>query len=308
MNEKIKKYISCIVIFCILAISLTGCSKEDGTKTSKEKVNTEIAYLDTKLIAMLNKANGISLENYIVKAEQINEQSSNGGTSNQSSSSSKSGGGSDSSGEQGGENNNTGSGSQNSNNSNSNKNSVQYKMEGNEILLQDRKTDWDGLKADIEKLYSDWSEIELDLYKVNANNQDILSFSTDLDAATQAIKNEDKVKTLSNLAKLYAYIPKYSKASSNDTRTNNLYSTKASVLNAYALIEQDDFAKVEQEMKNAEQSFLPIINDMNSNTNNQTNINKAYILIKELQNFNNNKDKEVFYIKYKNLIQELNII
>ena len=30
-----------------------------------------MAYLDTKLVAMLNEANGISIENYIVKAEKI---------------------------------------------------------------------------------------------------------------------------------------------------------------------------------------------------------------------------------------------
>lgn len=61
-------------------------------------------------------------------------------------------------------------------------------------------------------------------------------------------------------------------------------------------------------MKNAEQSFLPIINDMSLDSSNQSNINKAYVLIKDMQNFASNKDKEIFYIKYKNLIQELNVI
>ena len=47
---------------------------------------------------------------------------------------------------------------------------------------------------------------------------------------------------------------------------------------------------------------------MNENENNEVNINKSYILIKDLQNSSNNTDKDIFYIKYKNLIEQLNIL
>ena len=183
MNKKIIKSICFILILCILSISLTGCSENNGNESIQEKIDSELAYLDTKLIGMLNKANGISLENYIVKAEKINEQASNNDKNSQSDSS----GGGQSSKETSGEETSNSSGA-NSNNSESTTSNVQYKMEGNEILLQDRTIDWESLKGDVEKLYSDWSTIELDLYKVGVNNQDILNFSTDLDAATQAIK------------------------------------------------------------------------------------------------------------------------
>lgn len=99
------------------------------------------------------------------------------------------------------------------------------------------------MKSEIEKLYASWSTVVLDLYKVNVNNQDILSFNTDLDSTTQSIKSEDKVKTLTNLAKLYSYIPKYVSNVSNDVKTNNLYKTKSSILNAYVAIEKDDFTR-----------------------------------------------------------------
>ena len=187
----------------------------------------------------------------------------------------------------------------------SNNSNVLYKMAGNEILLQNRQTDWTSLKSDIEKLYSDWSTIQLDLYKMNVNSQEVLNFSSDLDMATAAIKSEDKAKTLTSLAKLYSYIPTYASASNQDTLVSNVYKTKSNLLTAYSVVEQDDFSKVEQEMKNAEQSFMPIINDVNSGTENQVNINKAYVLIKELQNFSANRDKDIFYIKYKNVMQEL---
>ena len=122
------------------------------------------------------------------------------------------------------------------------------------------------------------------------------------------IKNEDKTASLISPAKLYAYIPKYSSISSKNTKVNAMYATKSNILNAYSAIEQNNYNLVKTELANAEQSFMPIINNISSNTKNQTSINKSYILIKELQNINQNMDKDIFYIKYKNLMQELNNI
>lgn len=315
MNNKIKKSVILMIIFSILTVSLTGCASQDENQIMKEKVGREIEYLELRLVDMLNNVNGISLYNYIVKAEQISEQTTpkNSGDGNSvavqaeeteqsSSEQGQSGSGNSSQGQEGsgGQSQPSEASAEGSNNSN-----VLYKMEGNEILLQNRQTDWTSLKSDIEKLYSDWSTIQLDLYKMNVNSQDVLNFSSDLDIATTAIKSEDKAKTLTSLAKLYSYIPTFATASNQDALVSNVYKTKSNLLTAYSVVEQDDFTKVEQEMKNAEQSFMPIINDVNSGTENQVNINKAYVLIKELQNFSTNKDKDIFYIKYKNLIQEL---
>ncbi len=123
-----------------------------------------------------------------------------------------------------------------------------------------------------------------------------------------SVKKEDKVASLASLAKLYAYIPKYASVSSKDVKVNAIYATKSNILNAYSAIEQNNYNVVKAELSNAEQSFMPLINNINTASNNQASINKAYILIKELQNINQNEDKDIFYIKYKNLMQELNNI
>lgn len=317
-NLKNNKYIKIIVytiIFSILTIFLTGCSNND-VEISKEKIQSEFEYLDTKLITLLNVVNGISLENYIVKSEKVKENSnsseSGGNSASKQSSTSSSEGGSEQSGIEGGneENGNSNSsasgGESNSSSSSSSEGkNVRYKMEENEILLQDRTPNWKTAKSEIEKMYSTCSTMILDLYKLNVNNQDILNFNADLDTTTQYIKNEDKVNALTSLAKLYSYIPKYLSAISNDMKAVNLYKTKSSILTAYAAMEQGNLELVRTELANAEQTFLPIINDIDVKENNQSNINKAYILIKELQASSGNKDKEIFYIKYKNLIQEL---
>lgn len=289
MCKKIVKNISILIITCILLFSLSGCGSGDN-ENKQEKIESQMAYLDTKLVAMLNEANGISIENYIVTAEKISEseESKKEKTTSESASSSQ---GEDSqsesggSGEQQGGSSGNGESSSSSSNSSSEKptqNDVQYKMVENEILLQDRTPNWKSLKADIEKLYATWTTIQLDLYKLDVNSQDILNFNTDLDTAIQAIKKEDKIQSLNALAKLYTYIPKYMPSSSNTVKTN-IYKTKSNLLNAYALIEQDNFTKVKQETTNAEQSFLPVINNMTTDTKSQFNINKAYVLLKEIR-------------------------
>lgn len=311
MRDNIKTVVIYICIFYILSISLAGCGKNNENEILKDKINSEISYLDTKLIDMLNNINGILIQNYIVKAEQVNEETGSSNTKSSNSSSGSKEQSSDtqqeSSGGQNGSNTNEDSNSGGSQSSESSSN-VKYRMESNEILSQQRISDWKTVKSEIEKLYSSWSTIILDLYKINVNNQEILSFNADLDIATQSIKNENKEASLKALAKLYSYIPKYIVYVSNDVTTTNIYQTKSSILNAYAIIEENNSTQIKNELSNAEQAFMPIINNINSKTNNQSNINRAYILIKELQNSVDNKDKDIFYIKYKNLIQELNDI
>lgn len=297
-----------LIILSILIISLSGCSN-DNEEISKDKIESELRFLDIKLITLFNSVNGISIENYIVQAEQVKENSAKKTSKSSSSSTSsqeESGSSSDnSSSSEGGESGSEGEGTDSESGGTSGDNNINYRMEENQILLQGRTPDWKVAKSEIEKLYSTWSTIAIDLYKVNVNSQDVLTFNSDLDTATQAIKNEDSAKSLTSIAKLYSYIPKYIGAVTNQMKTINLYKTKSNILNAYAAVEQNNYELVKTELSNAEQSFLPIINDISSNANNQSNINKVYILIKELQNSMNNKDKDIFYIKYKNLIQEI---
>ena len=189
MKNKFIKIILYIGIFSILILSLTGCDKNDDSKELQEKIDAELSYLDTKIVAMLNKINGISYENYIVKADEINtksqsEEDSGGSQSSSGGASSEEGGKSNSSSEGTSSGNSSSGGSSDQ----SNKNSVKYSMEGNEILLQERTPDWNTVKAEVEKLYCSWSTVMLDLYKVNTNNQDILNFNTDLDTATRKYK------------------------------------------------------------------------------------------------------------------------
>ena len=71
-------------------------------------------------------------------------------------------------------------------------------------------------------------------------------------------------------------------------------------------MEEEKWENVSENVDSAIQEFSKIVtNESDRESRNQYTLNKAYVMIKELQNAINLRDKEVFLIKYKNLLEEL---
>lgn len=297
MRKKIKE---CICYFLIISsiMILAGCSN-NNEELLVSKLTSEMEYFDTTISNMLNKANGLTFEKYQVSAEKIEKKT------DEESSSEGSGGGSSS-----GKESDSTSGEENgsSQEGEENQNNYQYKMVENGVLLQEKTPNWDELTTDIELIYSDWAVVTLDLYKKNIDNQMILSFNTDLDNAAKAIKDKNKDQTLVALAKLYSYIPTYFTGFSDNQMQINLYKAKANIFNAYAIIEQNKNEEVKKQLQLAEEAMIAMMNNMETKNQKEYNLNKAYILLKDLQNTVDKNDTDIFYLKYKNLGEELNAL
>ena len=80
--------------------------------------------------------------------------------------------------------------------------------------------------------------------------------------------------------------------------------TKTNIIRAYSIIEQEKWEEIKREISSSINSFNTILNDVNNNKN-QYNINKTYVLLNEFNNYIDTNDKEILYIKYRNLIQEI---
>lgn len=287
-----------IIIFCLFF--LTGCSsnKED----LNAKVEEEINYLDDRIILMLNKMNNISFSNYVIstqdqidnkdnqkeKSEKSDEQSNSKSSDSSSSSGSESNSNSDSS------------------SSSSKQSHKSYSIEKNSILLNgtNQPINWNEIKSDIELLYSSWSTVVIDLHKLNIDNNDILNFSNVINDLTISAKNEDKTKTLIYMANLYSYLPKYLKQFSKDSTQINMTYAKANIINSYALIEQNKWDEMKSQLDSALTYYSNILNGINENEK-QDKISKIYVLLNEFNNCIALKDKEVYYIKYRNLMEEI---
>lgn len=293
-----------IIIFFVIALILVtsvlaiwkGLNKPSDEENLKSKINEEMDYIGRSIINLANQLNNIFIEDYKVSTKTSKSSENQIGEKQGNSSSSSS------SAEQSGADSGSNSNSSGDNKDSSNT-TIIYKMVP--TTQENEQINWNQIESDLNTLYGTWSQVMIDLYEVNTNNDDILAFGRNLDEVTKYVKSKDKVNSLSLIASLYNYIPKFINSySKEDTRKMYMENTKASIINAYALIEQEKWEEILSKITEAEQNYNKILNDIGGNKN-QYNINKIYILLKEFQSSIDLKDKDVLYLRYKNLIQEI---
>lgn len=278
MLKNIIKTLSIIFLVALVIFSFSGCSKQ---KTDEEQLRdkniSEIDYLDNYIMLMLNSINDIDLKQYdakIEKTENLNEILQE---------------------------------SEETSSEDTGNNVVQYSMVPNTILNADKTINWKNLKLEIENLNNTWPSIIVDLYKANVDNKKLTEFSDLINTCIGNIKNENRTETLNSLAKLYEYIPVFLEKIVTDDQQVALAKTKVEVIKAYVNIDFENWDGFKSNLDSAISNFEPIVNNTNE-AEKEYNIRKAYVLLQEFKNAVDTKDKDLLFIKYKNLMEELIIL
>ena len=307
MNKKIFLIIfsiAILIIFVAYIVTSTNNYIKSNSKKINEKTEEEIKQLEEKLVGMINSLNNISFTNTVLK--QTSEKSSSTNFNNNSFNNSSDNSSKDSNNEQ---NSQSSGNSDNDSNSISSKTEeqVKYEIQKNDILLIDLSNiDWEYIKANTESIYNLWANLIIDLHELNVNNQDILNFSNTLDQVTLSVKQENKYASVTNLVSLYSYLPIYVNQFLDDENDKNIFLTKNCVLNTYALIEQQNWDEMKKQTASAIENFSNIMNNIENNERqNKNKITKIYVLLNELYSSIDLKDKELYYIKYRNVMEEL---
>ncbi len=304
-NKKYLILLICVVIILAIVFGAVMVFSNSGDDTTKDKIKEEIYYIETKLLGMTNALNNIPFSNSVlleqntIKGQEKSNNSSSSGSSSQGSEEKSQGGESSSS---------SGGDSSGSSESGGDTDYTKYNVQSKNILnIKENEIDWNYIKNTAELLHTSWTTIMIDLHSLNIKNDDILSFSNNLDALILNIEREDKRATLNSLASLYAIIPIYINQYSNDNYEENLEYTKAHIINSYVLLEDDKWEDMQKEVTKAQEYFNLVINSVNTKSS-QIFTNKTYILLNEMKNAINLKDKKLYYMKYKNLMENaLNI-
>lgn len=314
-----KKYSKILYIILALIILLFGffiynvSGKNEADEDIKNKSLAEIKFLEGKFLDLFNKLNNISFENYTIssikiKQEKSQKKSSNEGSSSEQSESSEDSGSSEGSEKSGGSGGDSGQSGQSSEGENeaSEEDNKKFELEEKGVLTQDTEIDWNYIKNEVEKIYTSLYSTTLDLYQTSNNQEDIINFNKEYDNLTKAVKDENKEDTLMELSILYDYLPKFIDKCTEEDKSKIVVKTKNDIFKAYSVLDKEDWGGISQNINNARQNFTKLVTNINTKEKgNQYNINKAYIMINELQNAVVLKDKEVFLIKYKNLVEEL---
>lgn len=325
MKNQISKYllIALIVIFTILLATLIyikffSNSKDNEYAILTEKAEGEVKYLDYTIIELMNKLNNISYSRYQVTIKEVNESEQ---LNNSSSNSESAGNGMQtqeqgSSNQEGSESKVNGSGSNDNNSNNSESESLNQseartsRLAQVDSLLNSNYDDvpWDEISYGVETLYAAWPSISLDMKALNINDSDISNFSTTLDGVAQAVKVQDKNSTLINLYNLYILLPKYLSYFLSDEYTLNVYNTKAYVLSSYVSADSENWEDMNTNVTNAINTLSKNMNSADINDTEKSTIEKSYVLLEELKRGIGLEDKEIFYLKYKLAMEQLEIL
>lgn len=312
---KIKNWLIYIVVGIVMLaiitiiIMIARNSLGNNTKNLSSKIEDDLEYLDKTTLAMINQLNNLKTTDEIqVKRTSVGNTSQNvTSSSNQESS-----GGAGKIGDTSEETSSASSeaaGDSAGGNSQSKK-IEKYYIEDNAVLLRDTSTiDWNDLESQAENLYDSWTTITLDLNTMNVSSDAILAYNTNLDNLLLSIKDKNKVNSAICLANLYSLVPKYMSETLEDDSKLKIETIKSNVVSAYSLVETNKWDEITRLLGDAETELTTFINSTNNlSYMKQTKINKAYVLLKELIKSSNEKNTDLFYLKYINLIQELDNI
>lgn len=290
-----KKFVYILITIVVIAITIfiyKNISKAaDDELSIQNKVLSEVQYFESKIIYMFNSLNNIEFENYKISAQDITEKAKKSAENSSSAGS--------------GEGDATGDSSKNNNDSPDEK-IKKYSLEAKGVLNNKEQINWDYIKKEAEILQSSIATMILDLYEIGISGDEVLSFNKEYDKLLVQIKNENKEKTLFELSLLYQYIPKFLTRCNIDEQYKIGINAKLNVLNAYSILDSEDWKKISNYIKIAIEDFSRLLTDINLKSKNQYTTNKCYILLNGLQNSIETKDKEIFLIKYRNLLEELN--
>ena len=292
-----------IMVAIIASIIMIVRSNLNGNiQKLSSKIDDELEYLDKTTLAMINQLNNLKTTDEIqIKRTSVGKNSQNiMGNSNQE----------DLSSESGKQEESTSSSSKStgdSNSNNKNQNIEKYYIEDNSVLLRDTNTiDWNDLENQAENLYDSWATITLDLNAMNVSSDDILSYNTNLDNLLLSIKDQNKVNSAICLANLYSLLPKYMSETLEDEKKIQIENVKSSIVSAYSIVDTGKWDDIINLLGNAENELKAFINSSNDLSSiKQAKVNKSYVLLKELIKTSNEKNTDLFYLKYINLIQEL---
>lgn len=305
--------IAYIVLILIIIISIFALYKVYGKDQKngdiRQKTLTEVKQIESTFLSLFNELNNIKFENYTIttneiKKEASSKENSQSQGSSEGGSSSSSGGSEDSSQSKGA--GNTSGKSESSENDKSSKENKKYNLKETGILTKSSDINWDYIKNETEKMYTSLSKLTLDLYETNVNQQEIVNFNKEYDNLIKSVKEENKSDTLTELSILYNYLPAFIENCTDDQIQKSVIKTKNNVFKAYSKLENKDWSNISFDINQAIQEYTKIVTSVdNFDERNKYTINKAYVIINELQNAINLEDTDIFLIKYKNLLEEL---
>ena len=106
---------------------------------------------------------------------------------------------------------------------------------------------------------------------------------------------------------MYECIAKFAENVSDNELYWKTIKTKENIIKAYSQVDIEKWENADKEIQNGIEKYAPLLEDSKLQDK-VININKTYIILNEMKNAIAKKDKEIFLVKYKNILEEMNSI
>ncbi|MBO5349468.1 MAG: hypothetical protein J6A89_06610 [Clostridia bacterium] len=266
-------------------VCLSGCNNKQENQDIDKKIAIEIDFLDDQIASFIDIITGNIETKYDIVEEETKVKSSES-NSGENSSNQKSSEGSSSSGE-------SGSGGS-SDSTDVTTMSMQYKEQS-----ESNKRNWDEIKESIESLYISWATIQSDInIKEGISDEKLIEINGSFDNLLIYATEQNEVNFIKESVKIYNNIIDIAEKINYDKNKLYVLKVKKTIYEAYSnvLEENWDLAKNNVELAN---NYLQNIDNIES---------KITMIFKNLLDSTNKKDRKIFFIKYSDVVNELNYL
>ena len=175
----------------------------------------------------------------------------------------------------------------------------------NNVDNEQTDIDWENIEKKVQEIYTTWTTIMIDLNSLEVNKDNLLKYNDFLDELSINCESKNKENVLLNCADLHNLLVTYAEEIMQNDEQATVLKVQNYVLYSYAYVEQENWQESKNNIVKAKESFASILNNQINNIDKIDLINKVYILINELEDDCNNKNKKIFLTGYYNLMQEL---
>ena len=112
---------------------------------------------------------------------------------------------------------------------------------------------------------------------------------------------------MENVINLYSFLPKFVDKFAEEKEVNVIYS-KYNWLICYKYAASEDWEQLRNSITDLKMSFSNVVNKKDEYSGKNVNIESASVIINDMEDSSEIEEKDVFFLKYKSLMEELNII
>lgn len=284
-----------------IILCFSGCKrKNEKNQTIDDKIAIEIKFLDKEISKFADIVTGNMETSYEIEEEKTNIKSTDENNNESNSSSENSQDSSDELSKKS-EENSEGSQEVQSKQSLSDKKDEEITImsmqnSGDNSVKDD---DWEKIKIDIENLYTSWAVIENDIStKENINKEEIKKIDKNFDNLLLISIEKNKNNFMKETVDFYNNIINIAEKVNYDKNKLYILKVKKKLYEVYYNIEEKDW--------DSAKNNIILANDYSNQIENLE--EKVKILLKNITNSIEQKSKEVFIVKYSNIINELNYV